>query len=275
MLTGEIFDELDCNSPISGIPKVLNYIWLTRETGPIEILDSELCIQDPEREIKPDSEETYYNCGAIDFKKNYCYLLKNVKIVYDDWQITIWTNNKKLIPETIIEAGNIGIEVKEISEISSYPNLVKIITEFNPKNSYESGNIVDIAKYLALFHVGGASFDINFAHYNKIPENIVSSYSSLSLRSENFFFASEPHHPIMRTILDEVDIQIESRGESTYISNKDSMMSFLLTTVDNYIKTKKCAERNLVLFVRCRGISIRNPWLTLGEDGAENSWARV
>jgi hypothetical protein len=180
------------------IPYNLNYIWLTHLSFPREVhsLDIDTILQN---------------------KK----FFENSK---QNWKHIIWTNNKSLIPNSVVEFEKEGVEIREIGEIKDQLILFSQINEFINKKQW--GVASDILRYSLIEQLGGVYADVNFK-FNRNIESELYKYDYFSQNAINNFFAAKPYHPILSTLMNIVERNIIN--PPSYINSLDEKAEFTKT----------------------------------------------
>jgi hypothetical protein len=123
------------------------------------------------------------------------------------WQHIVWTNDRKLISNSILnDLEQNEIEVREISEISSYFITRDIIEKWINCNNF--GSAVDALKFEIIKYCGGVYADLDQIFVRDVEIEIY-KYDFLGVGCNNrlkycigpYFFAASPNHPILDTLV--------------------------------------------------------------------------
>lgn len=221
------------------IPKKLHYLYIaTNEQS------------DP---INPNHQGICYNVGKFDCSvSDIIYPVRLNASLYiqwlversvqkhkeQGWEIFLWTNNKAYIPHTAHFMENLGVPTLEIGQyIKNVTRPINEVTNFKPQTSTQSGNMVDLAKYLVAEEVGGLSIDFDWLINKPLTDELLSRYDAITVGGgENYFFAFAPHHRSLISLID------------SYDRDRECMWG----TPDNFYQaTREHAKNTLFLGSRC------------------------
>jgi hypothetical protein len=162
---------------VNKIPYLMHHIWLTHPLSPREILEDQL------KEVLETQE----------------YLKKSDK----PWTHIVWTNDKSLIPNSVLKLEEQGFEVRSIEPFRNELRLFTKVEELIDKKLY--GLASDTLRYSIIEHFGGVYSDLNFHFYRSLDEEMY-KYDFFSKDFQNSFFAAKPSHPILTTLMDKVEL---------------------------------------------------------------------
>lgn len=161
---------VEANTP--KIPEEIIYVWLTSENKPREI-----------------SEKNINN-------------VIRTKNIMQNWNFTLWTNDKALIPKSIEKLEANGIRVRTIAEIAPNLRLHKEIMQLLKKDYL--GPAIDILKYSLVNALGGVCVDLNFIFEKPINKEVYKYdffMPDCGFPVENSCLAARSNHPILNTLL--------------------------------------------------------------------------
>lgn len=163
--------KLDPKAADTLIPKKIHHIWFTNEQSPKE----------------PNIDNIIKTHGVI--------------LKYStEWTHALWTNNKKLIPNTVTILEGMGIKVFEIENLMN-PRAYEFI-QYNIEKKYW-GIASDIARLVILEQHGGIYTDVNYI-LDHIPVKEMSTYRFFAQSRDgvhigNYFIASTPYNKVLTT----------------------------------------------------------------------------
>lgn len=180
----------------SKIPAKLHFVWVTSEYSKKEVSS-----------------------------KNIKLIEQNIKILSKDgqqWHYYLWTNDESLIPKTVESLKNLGITIKNINELSSLSNqLQKNILELIDDHLFAIAS--DALRILILLDNGGVYIDVDYSFYTTIRK-IMQSYDFFAKEIPIYTDAldvvpigSSPNHPILKTALQYLEINLDKVSAPDYI----------------------------------------------------------
>jgi hypothetical protein len=127
------------------------------------------------------------------------------------WEHVVWTNDKKLFPKSVESLEKAGIRVREISEVEKNLKLIKNIRALI--EAKELGMAVDALRYDLIYLLGGISADLGYMFERSVEVDIhrfdfFNQGTGSFLAFENYFFAAKANHPILKRVLDLVDMNL-------------------------------------------------------------------
>jgi mannosyltransferase OCH1-like enzyme len=169
--------QKDCSSDVK-TPHIIHYIWVTDPNSPKEI------------DLKDFQQ----------IKRSMFKFKEDTSLA--DWQYKFHTNAKESIPTTVKFFESLGFK----NENLNIDNFVtgSLINDFVAHKQF--GLAADLARYEILNQEGGIYYDLNFnvkraldheiCRYSYLGLQIVSKGNNILL-PENYFFMSEPSHPVL------------------------------------------------------------------------------
>jgi mannosyltransferase OCH1-like enzyme len=162
------------------IPKISHHTWITKADSP--------------KEINPKDLE---------------YIKRTLRFASKDdgWTNIFWTNNQKLIPNTIKELSEFGVIVKELNH-SNIKNFSKIEQIYTKAFDYNLSMPNDIVSYSILEEYGGVYFDVDY-ELKKSINDLLNKYSFLvfedskkNLYIAHGIIAAIPKHPVVNEAIE-------------------------------------------------------------------------
>lgn len=224
---------------MSTIPKKIHLVWITSKHNPKELINNKgLAFDDvfPSWERCVTLSKTPFSSNQMNINEfkaclfrlnsqhinagdlNYIHNINKISEKFDDWSITLWTNDRSLIPYTVSTLNERGIEVNELDRVIRDSTLLSSEAKEYVRNfkfQHDAGDIIDVLKYMVVEKYGGLSIDPNFEAINKIPEEFLSKCSSIHHTQENFFFASKAGGEILRQIIAKFTIDLAKSCDDT------------------------------------------------------------
>ena len=170
-------------------PKVMNSIWLTAPNKPKELLDTDI-----------DN------------------VIANKKFFGNEWTFVVWTNNKKLIPESVKKLQKNGIKIKELQEFQEdHPKTCKLIGDLVGVGKF--GMASDLFRQFIIAEKGGVYADLNFKFLQPI-DSYIEQYDFFAQDYRNSFFAAKAAHPITESTIVKIyqamrDLSVNKQVTST------------------------------------------------------------
>lgn len=180
------------------IPYLMHHIWLTHPNKPQEIR-----LQDLENAIK--TKDTF---AKADVK----------------WTHIVWTNDKKLIPESVKALEANAIEVRSIYDYQEDLSLFNLIEGMIADSKW--GMASDTLRYVLIENFGGVYTDINFIFNREVTDEahkynfFTKTYESYYV--DNFYFGASQHHPVVQKIIELVERNMVNPPKYLASINRDS-----------------------------------------------------
>ncbi len=184
---------------INKIPYLVHHVWLTHPQSP--------------REIDPVDIANVLETKRIFENSN------------KKWAFVVWTNDKSLIPNSVLELERHGVEVKSMYSLREELRLFNRVEELIANKHW--GMASDILRYSLVEHLGGVYADLNF-EFKRTIEDEMYKFDYFAQDFINNFFAAKPNHPIISNLLDKVESNLET--PPPYIASIDDS-SLLFKTV--------------------------------------------
>lgn len=161
------------------IPYLIHHVWLTHPKSP--------------KEIDPLDVAT-----VIATKKTFEQSDK-------EWTHIVWTNDRSLIPNSVLKLEEHGVEVRSIDSLQFELRLLNQVYEQIDQMNW--GTASDILRYSLVEHFGGVYADLNF-HFIRNIEDELYKYDYFAQDFVNYFFAAKPKHPIMTELVNIVELNL-------------------------------------------------------------------
>jgi len=173
---------------VEKIPHILHHIWFTNPNSPREITTDSLNVVIQNKNL--------FSTGT------------------EKWTHIVWTNDPSLIPISAQTLRENGIEIRSIAAHDDGSYLYQQVqTKIQEK---EWGIASDLFRYLVVYKLGGAYADLNFGFYKNISD-FTYKFDYFAKDFINYFFAAKPEHPILASIL--FDVEKNLKSQASYRNN--------------------------------------------------------
>ena len=183
---------------INKIPYVIHHIWINFES--------------PQREIN---------------KTDINNIIKNKELFANDfanganqWNHTLWTNNKNLISHSGKLKKENNIEIRSFQDNKTEFRSIKIIDELIKNGTMEQlREATYLLRYNILERFGGVYADLNF-QFNRSIKSEMHKYDFITTDFAGYFFAAKANHPIISNAIDLLERNLVT--PPAYINSVDS-----------------------------------------------------
>ena len=192
----------------SVIPRIMHYLWFTKEANPKQI------------------PEKFLDNFKLELAKLNNYNINKP----EQWKVKLWISCKACIAPSLELISKLEYPVEVVkwqSELFKNRSYLKesVTNLINLKNNNGLGTAVDIARYIIAEKHGGFFLDFSYNTGNSTEIVVQRGYHSITSYSENYYFGFKAQHKLLTWLNEEISTLfkiIEKHNMNYIISSLDS-----------------------------------------------------